>query len=166
MNWYHVCFTFYERENASPLTYKLLINDLLGGRGWWLVKGALVRGPFLFQLPCVRKSILLKYETKSPPSVSWRRAFFLVTSSRNTSRRLLRRTRVRLVILCGCVQSAVSYQPSACLPLHSLFLVIATKELSVIIPVRTECRRFNRLQRQSHHYHSSLVPRDNKAEAL
>jgi hypothetical protein len=24
------------------------INDLLGGRGWWLVKGALVRGPFLF----------------------------------------------------------------------------------------------------------------------
>jgi hypothetical protein len=33
----------------SPLTIlKLTINDLLGGRGWWLVKGALVRGPFLF----------------------------------------------------------------------------------------------------------------------
>jgi hypothetical protein len=27
---------------------RLFINDLLGGRGWWLVKGALVRGPFLF----------------------------------------------------------------------------------------------------------------------
>ena len=25
----------------------LILNDLLGGRGWWLVKGALVRGPFL-----------------------------------------------------------------------------------------------------------------------
>jgi hypothetical protein len=25
-----------------------ILNDLLGGRGWWLVKGALVRGPFLF----------------------------------------------------------------------------------------------------------------------
>ena len=33
----------------SPLTiFKITINDLLGGRGWWLVKGALVRGPFLF----------------------------------------------------------------------------------------------------------------------
>lgn len=27
-----------------------IINDLLGGRGWWLVKGALVRGPFLLPL--------------------------------------------------------------------------------------------------------------------
>jgi hypothetical protein len=27
---------------------QLLLNDLLGGRGWWLVKGALVRGPFFF----------------------------------------------------------------------------------------------------------------------
>src|SRR5258705_13446141 len=27
---------------------QLLLNDLLGGRGWWLVKGALVRGPFSF----------------------------------------------------------------------------------------------------------------------
>ena len=27
---------------------KKSLNGLLGGRGWWLVKGALVRGPFLF----------------------------------------------------------------------------------------------------------------------
>jgi hypothetical protein len=33
---------------ASPLIVQIIINDLLGGRGWWLVKGALVRGPFLF----------------------------------------------------------------------------------------------------------------------
>ena len=35
----------------SPLNiskHKDILNDLLGGRGWWLVKGALVRGPFLF----------------------------------------------------------------------------------------------------------------------
>lgn len=38
--------------HTITVTYKLyplkLLNDLLGGRGWWLVKGALVRGPFLY----------------------------------------------------------------------------------------------------------------------
>jgi len=42
-----------KRRFASPLTFtKITINDLLGGRGWWLVKGALVRGPFLFSAEC------------------------------------------------------------------------------------------------------------------
>jgi hypothetical protein len=59
--WYHVCvpykrFTLNYFIRALPLTSPkpidqtlsvLLIKDLLGGRGWWLVKGALVRGPFL-----------------------------------------------------------------------------------------------------------------------
>ena len=41
---------FFIRSFYSPLTFlKLTINDLLGGRGWWLVKGALVRGPFLLR---------------------------------------------------------------------------------------------------------------------
>ena len=31
-----------------PVSINDILNDLLGGRGWWLVKGALVRGPFLF----------------------------------------------------------------------------------------------------------------------
>jgi len=30
------------------LSLKFTINDLLGGRGWWLVKGVLVRDPFLY----------------------------------------------------------------------------------------------------------------------
>ena len=31
-------------------TLNLTINDLLGGRGWWLVKGVSLRDPFLFAL--------------------------------------------------------------------------------------------------------------------
>jgi hypothetical protein len=49
LDWYHLCYSSI-RSFISPLTYKLIINDLLGGRGWWLVKGALVRGPFLLKL--------------------------------------------------------------------------------------------------------------------
>ncbi|MCW3119493.1 MAG: type sorting protein [Chitinophagaceae bacterium] len=30
---------------GSPELINFSLNDLLGGRGWWLVKGALVRGP-------------------------------------------------------------------------------------------------------------------------
>ncbi|HVT85872.1 MAG TPA: DUF4290 domain-containing protein [Chitinophagaceae bacterium] len=33
---------------GCPVSINFSLNDLLGGRGWWLVKGALVRGPFLF----------------------------------------------------------------------------------------------------------------------
>ena len=36
------------------------LNDLLGGRGWWLVKGALVRGPFL--LPMIIEHCALNIE--------------------------------------------------------------------------------------------------------
>ncbi len=37
-------------SRLHPLTIQSIINDLLGGRGWWLVKGALVRGPFLLPM--------------------------------------------------------------------------------------------------------------------
>ena len=45
--------TLFITNQVLPFNYrnwfrKNTINDLLGGRGWWLVKGALVRGPFLF----------------------------------------------------------------------------------------------------------------------
>lgn len=40
----HSGFTLNRNETYLSFT----LNDLLGGRGWWLVKGALVRGPFLF----------------------------------------------------------------------------------------------------------------------
>ena len=43
-----IIFVSFYAEFILPLTIQLIINDLLGGRGWWLVKGALVRGPFLF----------------------------------------------------------------------------------------------------------------------
>ena len=48
LNQIGIFFDFILIRNASPLTLRLSINDLLGGRGWWLVKGALVRGPFLY----------------------------------------------------------------------------------------------------------------------
>ena len=56
-HWYHICLYVCEEEieiTLNPTFFlnssKLILNDLLGGRGWWLVKGALVRGPFLFPL--------------------------------------------------------------------------------------------------------------------
>ncbi len=36
---------------AVSAANQLSLNDLLGGRGWWLVKGAQVRGPFLLPQP-------------------------------------------------------------------------------------------------------------------
>jgi len=42
------------RGNWGELTVLInqlkILNDLLGGRGWWLVKGDQVRVPFLFYL--------------------------------------------------------------------------------------------------------------------
>lgn len=48
INWYQVCVTHKCRNECFTFNRTNLLNDLLGGRGWWLVKGALVRGPFLF----------------------------------------------------------------------------------------------------------------------
>ena len=49
-NWYLVCSYNLERDQkdlGKALPAFFSINDLLGGRGWWLVKGGL-SAPFLF----------------------------------------------------------------------------------------------------------------------
>ena len=51
INWYQkiiMVWGWRKWQAICKVSINYSLNDLLGGRGWWLVKGALVRGPFLY----------------------------------------------------------------------------------------------------------------------
>ena len=83
-------------QRNCQLYHNYLLNDLLGGRGWWLVKGGLVRAPFLLQVTEGGEAIAL---------IIYRQliSFFLFTRLRQGKRRsvLCICISLRLMRLCG-----------------------------------------------------------------
>jgi len=58
--WIYQCSRRINRYSAHNERFHInLLNDLLGGRGWWLVKGARVRGPLFFKNFDVRCSVFI-----------------------------------------------------------------------------------------------------------